>query len=232
MAKNIFTGFSVYVMYLDNIQTNTPYNLSFAGRNLRSLAKNCGKYSYKSELKNTYNNLWKELDLPENLKPPIQYRAMFAEMLFSCDDYSIYVNKNISERTMNIRNRSGKNKALLRHEIEHVMQIWDIIRLKGAKETLGTNRFNRQARKVEKTLGRLNPESEEGRVAEEYYKAFINYTGCNKVYPLLSIRELIDFYKYYFNILEKNARKAEKMYEPGIIKRLKSVVKEYFVRNK
>lgn len=175
--------------------------------------------NYQTQLKKTYDALWKELELPANLKPQLQYRSIFCEMLFDFNDYAIVVNKNISEKEMKCRNKSGENKALLRHEIEHVKQMWEIIRLKGAKKTaeifvIDSNRFAKKSRKVEKTLGKLNPNTQQGQIAKKYYNALIDYTDCNKNYSFISIQEIIDLYKYSKNILEKNARKEAKKYEP------------------
>ena len=70
--------------------------------------------------------------MPENLKPRLQYKAMLADMSFSLSNYMINVDKRLSPFKMNVRNKTGDNEAKLRHEIEHLKQFWDIIRLWGA----------------------------------------------------------------------------------------------------
>lgn len=219
------------------IQTERTNNPTFCGRKMYKIYPSKRNDVFK-HIRNTYNELWEELGLPPNLKPILQYRSRYTEMGFNFVKYAIIVNKNTPKRTLKIRNKTGENKAELRHEIEHVLQLWDVIRLKGiqvAKDLeISSNRFVRKARKIEKTLGKLSPNSPQGKKAEEYYKAMMNYTNCNKPYPLISIKEFTDYYKYYNNTLEIGARKAAKKYAPNLFteikETIKETIKEYFNR--
>lgn len=191
------------------------------------------------ELRNIYNNLWKELGLPENLKPRIQYKAMLSNMAFSIQDYKIYVEKRLSPFKMNLRNKSGKNKSILRHEIEHVKQIWDIVRLVGADnmaEELGTNlkwlnievspSLLKNFQEIEKTLGKILPSSKEYVKAQQYLKALRNYPDTSQYYGI-SIKELREHIKYKNNLLEKEARNEAANYKPKWTKTFKIVIKEF-----
>ena len=121
------------LIYCNNVHFNGKYRYSNLVEKLspRDIYSDTKPEEF-IELRNVYNNLWKQLGLPENLKPRIQYKAMLSNMAFSIQDYKIYVEKRLSLFKMNIRNKSGKNRSILRHEIEHVKQIWDIVRLVGA----------------------------------------------------------------------------------------------------
>ena len=81
--------------------------------------------------------MWKELKLPENLKPKLlfQENAAFKNMWFSLKDYAIYVNtKKDFLLDLRIDNKTNKNKQNLRHEIEHVKQFWEIVRFGESNE--------------------------------------------------------------------------------------------------
>lgn len=191
-------------------------------------------------LRNIYNNLWEKLSLPKNLKPRLQYKSMLVEMGFSPEHYTIFVQKSLAPFTMDVRNKSGKNQAILRHEIEHVIQFWDVIRLLGAENTAkefsernkGINfkikpSLLKKMKEIEQTLGRISPESEDCKNAQLYLNAMRNYPEMNRYYGLLSIEEIKDFINYRNNILEKNARIAAKKYEPSVLKKIKVSIEEF-----
>ena len=232
-------------MKVSKISYNDRVN--FQGKNLSKFVRNFSEGNISSdtnttelrELRNIYNQLWQELSLPENLKPRIQFKAMLSNMAFSIRDYMIYVEKRLSPFKMNTRNKSGKNKSILRHEIEHVMQIWEVIRLIGADNM--ANLFNesknlniqvtpnllKKMREVEKTLGRITADSEEGKKAKQYLDAIKNYPDINTYYGPLSIKELKERYNYRNNLLEKNAKKEAKAYKPNITTTIKTMFKEF-----
>ena len=188
------------------------------------------------ELRKLYNDLYKKLSLPENLKPRLQYKAMLAEMSFSLQNYIINVNKRLAPFKMNVRNNTGYNKAKLRHEIEHLKQFWDIIRLYGAEGTaklFEVSRINvtpsmlKKMKKIEQTLGRISPDSKEGKNAQLYVDALLNYPEIENYYGGFGLEKLILVRQYRKNLLEKNARLAEKEYEPSLIKTIKTTIQEF-----
>lgn len=216
---------------LNPIRNEQSNNLTFNGRKMYKIYPSKHQDEFV-QIRKTYNQLWEELGLPTKLKPILQFRSIYSEMSFNLTKYAIIVNKNTPKRTLKVRNITGENKATLRHEIEHVLQIWDIIRLKGTQKIaedlkISSNRFIRKARKVEKILGKHTPKSPQVENAKKYYNAIMNYTSCNKTYPRISIKEYTDYYKYYNNDLEKGARRAAKKYTPNIFTVIKETIKEY-----
>lgn len=165
------------------------------------------------ELRDLYNNLYKKLCLPENLKPRLQYKAMLADMSFSLQNYMINVNKRLSPFKMNVRNKTGYNEAKLRHEIEHLKQFWDIIRLFGAGNTAKLFEVHRicevkpglykKMKKIEQTLGRISPNSNEGKNAQLCMDALANYPETNNYYGGFSFEDLVLIRQYRKNFLEK-----------------------------
>ena len=194
-----------------------------------------------TQFRNIYNELWKELALPENLKPRLQFEYIFSNCGFSLDDYTIYFNKNRIESPFKTRieHLTGKTKALLRHEIEHVVQIWRIIKLLGAENIQKefdenvpgmrikvTRNLMKKMREIEKTLGPLNLEEEIK--AKKNLNSLRSYKDINKPNEILSINQLINFIKYYFNDLEVEARQSEKKYSPSFYKTLVITLKESY----
>jgi len=213
-------------MMIDNIK----YSVNFSAKKLNT--NNIKKFSERNRLKEIYNNLWQELNLPQELKPKLHFISMFSdiEMCFRQENYIIQVNKNISNLLLKFKNLSGKNKATLRHEIEHVKQLWEIIRLKGGEQVaqdldINSKKFMQKANKIEKTFGKLTPETKDGKNAQKFYEALLKYPNMEKIYSLLDIRILIDQYKYYKNILEKQARKAASPYQPNLLKQITTFIK-------
>ena len=197
-------------MKISATQYTQNNRINFQGNKISKLVKNLSmrdcyekpSYSEFIALRKIYNDLWNKLLLPQNLKPRIQYKAMFANMSFCLEDYIINVEKRLAPFKMNIRNKSGYNKASLRHEIEHVKQFWDIIRLLGAENArkkfvnLGWLNYNtkpsiiKKMKEVEKTLGRISPDSIEGKNAQLYIDALEKYPNVNTYYGILSIKKL------------------------------------------
>lgn len=195
------------------------------------------------DLRKLYNNLYKKLALPENLKPRLQYKAMFANMSFSLQNYTINVEKRLSPFKMNVRNKTGRNEAFLRHEIEHLKQFWDIIRLYGADSAVKLFEdyskcevkpsLYKKMKEIEKTLGRISPDSIEGKNAQLYVKALIHYPELNTYYGMFSLKELKKIRQYKTNLLEKNAQLVEKEYKPSLLKTIKVSFQEFIklIRN-
>lgn len=191
-------------------------------------------YPERKEIKKIYNSLWEELKLPENLKPPLQFRALFSDLGFSFYDYAIFINKNLKPFKLRVDIQSGNTKALLAHEIEHVKQIWSIIRLLGAdkfKSAIDTEESDfrniKKYKLIEKTLGKLSPDSDEGKEALKCWNSLKKYTNVERSYGLFSIREIIDYLNYNNNYLEKNARSAAKKFKPNKAQILKIKFDEY-----
>ena len=230
-------------MKIHNIQQTNYNQLSFYGRNRCSniLEKIASRDIYSNQrpdefiqLRDIYNNLWEKLELPNNLKPRLQFKAMLSEMEFSIDNYMIYINKRLSPFKMNLRNKTGKNEALLRHEIEHVKQIWYLIRLVGAENI--AEKFDietsphllKKMREIEKTLGKITPESNDYAKAKQYSYALQNYPSPNQNYGILGIKEIIDYLKYKNNLLEREARNEARKYEPSYAITLTTSIQELY----
>lgn len=82
-------------------------------------------------------------------------------------------------------------------------------------------------KEIEKTLGRIHPDSEEGKRAQLYIEALDKYPDLGTYYGILSLKELVKGLQYRTNILEKNARQAAKEYEPSLLKSIKVSFKEF-----
>lgn len=237
----------MHVMRIHKIEQIYSSNFSFCGKNnsSRLLENFLSRDIYSSasgkefiELRNIYNNLWKKLELPENLKPRIQYKAMLSNMAFSIGDYMIYVEKRFSPFEMNCRNKSGKNESILRHEIEHVKQFWEIIRLIGAdnmaKELKNNKGFNlevnsallKKMREIECTLGRITPLTERYTKAQQYLLALRNYPDTSQYYGI-GVKGIIMHLSYKNNLLEKQARYEASKYKPTLIRALRVTINEF-----
>ena len=168
-------------MRINSVQPNyyqTPQT-NFEGRYLNLLTKTSDAkiapidriFEFK-QIKKAYNKMWKDLRLPENLKPRLIFeKSDFRDMSFSLKNYAILVNTKKDPLDLRIKNKTGKNKQTLRHEIEHVKQFWDIIRL-GAGDELKKDPEAKEIApiigSIETTLGPLKPNSKEEKLAKLY----------------------------------------------------------------
>ena len=82
-------------------------------------------------------------------------------------------------------------------------------------------------KEIERTLGRITPNSEEGKNAQLYVEALINYPEVEKYYGGYSLEDLMLIRQYRKNLLEKNARLAEKEYKPSLFKQIKISFQEF-----
>lgn len=234
-------------MNISTANTIYPQSINFQGNKLTRINKSLSLRDIYSnpdpkefiELRKIYNSLWEKLSLPENLKPRLQYKAMLSEMGFSPKDYTIFVKKNTPPFKMNVRNKTGKNESFLRHEIEHVKQIWDIIRflgVEGATKEFKNSRvfdydlspnFIKKMKEIRKTLGPIEPNTKEAKNALQYIEAVRNYPDMESYNGVLSFKDLINGIKYRNNTLEKNANLAEKNFRPSLFKTIKITFKEF-----
>ena len=159
-----------------------------------------------------------------------------SKMSFCPEDYIIYVNK-YTCKNLQLRNKTGKTKAVLRHEIEHVKQIWDIIRLKSAETII--EKLDIQSKKrlnffkqIEKALGPLPNNPKKINRVNKYYTSLLNYPNMQNQYDsILDFRIIKDTFKYYTNTLEIDAQKAERKYKPSWFKILKTYLKQILCNN-
>ena len=239
-------------MKIDSIRYTHYKHAHFQGNKVNTIVEKLSMRDFYAkpdpsefkELRNLYNNLYKKLALPENLKPRLQYKAMLADMSFSLSNYTINVNKRLSPFKMNVRNKSGDNEAILRHEIEHIKQFWDIIKLWGADSAVELFEVHRicevkpslykKMKEIEQTLGRISPNSKEGKNAQLYTNALVNYPKEENYFGGYSLKYLMFIWQYKKNLLEKNARLAEKEYKPSLFKIIKASFQEFIklIKNK
>ena len=127
------------------------------------------------------------------------------------------------------KNKTGKNKQILREEIEHVKQIWDIIRLHGS------NNFNKQVDSteiknkfdsIEVTLGPIKSNSKEEKMAKLYSFGYMIYPDFNNI-DEDSIYSVIAPLLYYLNPLEICAHIASLEYRPNFISKAKRTIFEH-----
>ena len=225
-------------MRINSIQSNyyqTPQT-NFEGRYLNLLTKtNDAKiapidrlFEFK-QIQKAYYKMWKELKLPENLKPRLIFeKSDFRDMSFNLKNYAISVNTQKDPLELRIRNKTGKNKQTLRHEIEHVRQFWDIIRL-GAGDELKKDPEAKEIipiiDSIEMTLGPLKPNSKEEKLAKLYSKGYNMYPDFNNIDDD-SIYSLIVPLLYYLNPLEIGAQIASLKYRPKFIPKIKRTIFE------
>ena len=154
-------------------------------------------------------------------------------MAFSIENYMIYIEKRFTPFKMNLRNKTGKNESILRHEIEHVKQIWYVIRLVGADNIAEKLNIEvspallKKMREIENTLGKISPDTKEYFKAQQYLRALKNYPDTNE-YRSVSLIEIIEHLKYKNNLLEKEAEKEAAKYQPKFAKTLSTAAKEFF----
>ena len=238
------------IVGVNNLSSNLTYHSSFTGKvspqalvdkfMLRNPESATGVSEFR-ELKNIYNELWKKLSLPEQLKPRIQLKAMLSTMAFSTDDYMIYVQKSFKPFVMNIRNKTGINESVLRHEIEHVMQFWKIISLIGAENLKNeiienprhldinmTPALFKKMKDIEKTFGRISPDSPEYKEAQKIYEGFKSYPNMSTFLGIFGFKDFKTMLQYQKNILEIQAREKEEIYKPSIGTIIKTNIKEFW----
>ena len=149
-------------------------------------------------------------------------------MSFSLKNYAFSVNTKKDPLDLRIRNKTGKNEQTLRHEIEHVKQFWDIIRL-GAGEELKKDPEAKEIipiiDNIEITLGPLKPNSKEEKLAKMYSIGNNLYPDFNNIDPD-SILSLILPLLYYLNPLEIGAQIASLDYRPKFIPKIKRTIFE------
>ena len=233
-------------MKIETIKYSNNYHTNFKGNRLtRFVVAMSPRYSSEKlsvkefkYLNNVYNNLWKKLSLPEKLKPELKSKRMLSMMGFSVEDYAIYVDTSLSPFKMKVRNKTGQNEETLRHEIEHVKQIWQMIRLLGVNKFINEIRSEqtsinckikhytiKKLNEIEQTLGRISPDSQEGKTAQLYVDALRKYPNTEEIIdPIVSI---IRHIKYKNNLLEINANKAAKDYKPSLLKKIKIAFNEF-----
>ena len=231
-------------MKVESIKTSYYNSTNFTGNRISKISQKISvkDFAFNSEpeefkaLRKIYDDFWKKLSIFKNLKPNLEYNKMKADMAFSFQDYTIYVNKNISPFRMNIRNKSGKNTAMLRHEIEHLFQRWMIIRLLGAEEYCDIWNYPnsevkmkslKKAKEIEKTLGRVSADSPEGIVAKLFLEACVNYPELKFSSNIFDIKEIIQYHKYKNNFIELCADEAAKSFEPSLLKKIKVAIEEF-----
>jgi len=195
-----------------------------------------------------YNELYKETGLPQILKPDLLFEDIQKSGLYGC-----FVNltgsvilPNDSEELRHLFYFTG-DKFALRHEIEHVKQTFSMVRLLGVdgykqllidaqqtdkqKEFLKKNFAYDYYSKVERTLGRLAPCSEEGKKALKYVEATKKYVlPLNKLEELAKAKGIFNkvraklnwelaYRAYNNNLLETEANKAAKCFKPSQFKK-------------
>ncbi len=224
-------------MQINSLQNTPQYQQNFQGRYWNLITKPSGKriaplnmVDEKITIGKTYNKLWEDLKLPLELKPKLIFKKVDPDiaMGFSKSDYTIFVNENIDTFQCHLKNKTGRNKESLRHEIEHVKQTWDVIRLLGAEKCITEDTpelVKRMARNVEKTFGRIGKNSPERERAEKYLRATLNYPNANAddLDPLHFLQPL----EYHFNELEIGARNAEKEVRQDLLTKIKRTIFEY-----
>lgn len=189
---------------------------------------------HEQKLMDTYNSLWKELKLPENLKPELDFvdYKITNWAGFNKEIYTIEINT----KTAPVLSSLGIDKSILRHEIKHVEQFIDIVHLLGVKNTLRFYMKNLHSRIPPEALGieeemRNKPKPDAKRV-REYLEAERNYNydfTANK-YSFFKnpIKYLKNYRQYKKNLLEIEAEEAAKAYKPSKLKLLKNIWKTIF----
>lgn len=194
----------------------------------------------QKEFAKTYDNLWKELNFPEEIKPQILFTKMDAitPMGFCANDYTILVNKN--PFLLKVLKATGLDRQYLRHEIRHAEQFQQIVQTLGTKELLNYITKHKSeflqtvsipdCLMIEETLGRIPKDSKQGKQSIEFLKCMTDYTEVN-------LTDLLNTFKAYkTQIIEKDARLAEKAFAPStsqIIKRgIKFIYREFIKKVK
>lgn len=189
---------------------------------------------HEQKLVDTYNFLWKELKLPENLKPEWDFvdEKITNWAAFNKETYTITINTKIAP----ILSSLGIDKSILRHEIKHVEQFIDIVHLLGPENTIRFYLKNLQSRIPFEVFGieeemRNKPKPDAKRV-RKYLESERNYNydfTANK-YSFFKnpIKYLKNYRQYKKNLLEIEANEAAKAYKPAKLTLLKNIWKTIF----
>lgn len=199
------------------------------------------KYYYK-----LYNQIWKDTGLPKELMPKAVFKELSsAKIVFGYSFPKGYIAIPKAEERLQHVTFIGKDKFLIAHECRHVRQAFNIARLYGSdklKEILlnkshsGNERayieknFNKKFYdKVIKKMGKLDPNSLEGKEAARFAEALSKYKGPFKIAGKYKKSSLIGklklyakykktFWEYNHNLLETDANNAAKRFKPSAVK--------------
>lgn len=189
---------------------------------------------HEQKLVDTYNSLWKEIKLPENLKPELEFvdDKITNGAGFNKEIYTITINTKVAPSLSSL----GIDKYILRHEIKHVEQFIDIVHLLGPKNTIRFYLKNLHARIPFEVLGieeeMSNKPKPDAKRVRKYLEAERNYNydfTANK-YSLFKnpIKYLKNYRQYKKNLLEIEANEAAKAYKPAKLTLLKNIWKTIF----
>lgn len=223
--------------------TSIPINNDYDKFNAQPKNFNNQQTKVQKHFLKTYNELFKETGLPKKLKPKIEFYQI-ADLDMGYNTWNNKINIYQEDDMLTYFAVMGKDKALLKHEIQHMEQCYSMIRLLGADKyaQLLKELFQNESvligpnltafKKVEKIMGRLDINSAEGKKASEYVKALKEYTkplaelselkeakGINKFKKWIKYKSAERLYKN--NLLELDANKAAKIFKPKLSKQLK-----------
>lgn len=201
----------------------------------------------QKSIKQTALELWKEeMKMPEELFPSIRFQLNPRHSLGGAVSNTAVLEFPKMDDALKITMMmGGGEKCVLRHELQHVKQDYEIVRLIGVdafEELLGSPIDKSHYELVVETLGRIskNSKSKEAKFARKCYNATKNYVsptgaaialeqhkGSNLVIRLKFKAKLaIDIMKYHNNFTEKDAKAAAKPFKDfsfstlGILKQI------------
>lgn len=201
-------------------------------RDTFSEVKDIEHLKFKVHIKNMYKDICNKINLQEQITPKLKFESLGAHAAggFSNIDGKIYFDDNFLKQL-----EDSDIVFVIRHELEHVKQFHEILRLLGLKKfvklmvskdencpeekIVNSEKVNiNYYKKVEQMLGKIDPNSPEGILAQKYIDAYKKYPDLMKLWQrtdickvkkiLIFIKELICNYK--FNFLETSANKAAK----------------------
>lgn len=191
----------------------------------------------KAHIVKVYNKICDKMDLDEQIRPVLDFETTSMNAAgFNNKTAKIFFNEEL------VKDLDDKDTFfILRHELEHVKQMQNIMRMLGLekfvnlinppeenslqKELQNFNKVNTDYyKKVEQVLGKIDENSPEGILTQKYIDAYKKYPDLNKLLHrtdickvkkfLLFVKEYILHYK--FNFLEKDANKAAKKFLSGL----------------
>lgn len=172
------------------------------------------------------DEVWQDMKMPKSLKPQIVFRFMFPDKTGGTDFSSckIYLPNEDSKLLTNMIITRG-SKATLAHELRHAKQLYSIAQLIGADE-FEKVAYEKQNvildigwfKYVVKELGRISPDSNEGKFAQKCLEGYINYPKMKHFEKPFS--NAVQEIRYRHNFLEKDARQFEKEYQNIPLKNL------------